>query len=45
MIFVFTGTGNVSQGSKELFKHLPHEYVEPDRLPEIAKNGGKRSFD
>uniref|UniRef100_A0A914D3V8 Alanine dehydrogenase/pyridine nucleotide transhydrogenase NAD(H)-binding domain-containing protein n=1 Tax=Acrobeloides nanus TaxID=290746 RepID=A0A914D3V8_9BILA len=39
MIFVFTGTGNVSQGSRELFKHLPHEYVEPDRLPEIAKNG------
>jgi len=39
IIFVFTGTGNVSQGARELFKHLPHEYVEPDKLSEIVKNG------
>ncbi|KAI6224429.1 hypothetical protein M3Y99_01399800 [Aphelenchoides fujianensis] len=39
LIFVFTGTGNVSQGAQELFKHLPHEFVDASTLPMVAKKG------
>uniref|UniRef100_A0A915N940 Alanine dehydrogenase/pyridine nucleotide transhydrogenase NAD(H)-binding domain-containing protein n=1 Tax=Meloidogyne javanica TaxID=6303 RepID=A0A915N940_MELJA len=28
LIFVFTGTGNVSKGAQELFRHFPHEFVD-----------------
>ncbi|KAL2503389.1 lysine-ketoglutarate reductase/saccharopine dehydrogenase bifunctional enzyme [Forsythia ovata] len=33
LVFVFTGAGNVSQGAQEIFKLLPHTYVDPSRLP------------
>lgn len=39
LIFVFTGTGNVSQGAQELFEHLPHEYVDVATLPKVARKG------
>uniref|UniRef100_A0A8R1UD23 Saccharopine dehydrogenase (NAD(+), L-glutamate-forming) n=1 Tax=Pristionchus pacificus TaxID=54126 RepID=A0A8R1UD23_PRIPA len=39
LIFVFTGSGNVSQGARELFEHLPHEYVDVATLPKVAKKG------
>ncbi|TMS38063.1 hypothetical protein L596_004871 [Steinernema carpocapsae] len=39
LIFVFTGSGNVSQGAQELFEHLPHEYVDVATLPKVAKKG------
>ncbi|KAI6211451.1 Alanine dehydrogenase PNT and Saccharopine dehydrogenase domain containing protein [Aphelenchoides besseyi] len=39
LIFVFTGTGNVSQGAQEVFQHLPHEFVDPSTLPMVAKKG------
>ena len=29
LTFVFTGSGNVSQGAQEIFQDLPHEYVPP----------------
>ncbi|XP_010527055.1 PREDICTED: alpha-aminoadipic semialdehyde synthase [Tarenaya hassleriana] len=35
LVFVFTGTGNVSLGAQEIFKLLPHTMVEPNRLPEL----------
>ncbi|XP_058216338.1 alpha-aminoadipic semialdehyde synthase isoform X2 [Rhododendron vialii] len=35
LLFVFTGSGNVSQGAQEIFKLLPHAYVDPRRLPEL----------
>ena len=35
MTFVFTGTGNVSQGAQEVFSHLPHEYIQPQDLPDL----------
>ncbi|KAL2936411.1 Alpha-aminoadipic semialdehyde synthase [Bienertia sinuspersici] len=35
LVFVFTGTGNVSQGAQEIFKLLPHTFVDPSRLPEL----------
>ncbi|XP_022888117.1 alpha-aminoadipic semialdehyde synthase [Olea europaea var. sylvestris] len=41
LVFVFTGSGNVSQGAQEIFKLLPHVYVDPGRLPglfETAKD-------
>ncbi|KAJ1679092.1 hypothetical protein EV182_002744, partial [Spiromyces aspiralis] len=34
-VFVFTGSGNVSQGAQEVFRSLPHQYVTPDELPAL----------
>uniref|UniRef100_A0A0N5A3W0 Saccharopine dehydrogenase n=1 Tax=Parastrongyloides trichosuri TaxID=131310 RepID=A0A0N5A3W0_PARTI len=39
LTFVFTGSGNVSKGAQELFKHLPHEFVDVSTLQEVAKKG------
>ncbi|KAL0891443.1 hypothetical protein Bca101_015426 [Brassica carinata] len=46
LVFVFTGTGNVSLGAQEIFKLLPHTFVEPSQLPQLfvkdkgfSKNG------
>ncbi|XP_063928453.1 alpha-aminoadipic semialdehyde synthase, mitochondrial isoform X2 [Zophobas morio] len=36
---VFTGSGNVSQGSQEVFQELPHEYVAPEMLKKAAEHG------
>lgn len=38
--FVFTGSGNVSQGGQEVFQELPHEYVPPEMLKKVADHGG-----
>ncbi|CAH8320965.1 unnamed protein product [Eruca vesicaria subsp. sativa] len=35
LVFVFTGTGNASLGAQEIFKLLPHTFVEPSQLPEL----------
>ncbi|XP_062148674.1 alpha-aminoadipic semialdehyde synthase [Alnus glutinosa] len=35
LIFVFTGSGNASLGAQEIFKLLPHTFVDPSRLPEL----------
>jgi alpha-aminoadipic semialdehyde synthase len=35
LVFVFTGSGNVSHGAQEIFKLLPHAYVDPGSLPEL----------
>ncbi|XP_071450294.1 alpha-aminoadipic semialdehyde synthase, mitochondrial isoform X2 [Hetaerina americana] len=40
LTFVFTGSGNVSQGAQEVFQELPHEYVPPDMLKKVAEHGG-----
>ena len=39
MTFVFTGSGNVSQGAQEIFQELPHEYVTPSMLAKVAQHG------
>ncbi|KHN75471.1 Alpha-aminoadipic semialdehyde synthase, mitochondrial [Toxocara canis] len=39
LVFVFTGTGNVSQGAQQLFEHLPHEYVDVSTLPMVSQKG------
>ncbi|CAG9819108.1 unnamed protein product [Phaedon cochleariae] len=39
LTFVFTGSGNVSQGSQEVFQELPHEYVAPEHLRKAAEHG------
>lgn len=39
MTFVFTGSGNVSQGAQEIFQELPHEYVSPSMLAKVAQHG------
>jgi alpha-aminoadipic semialdehyde synthase len=36
---VFTGSGNVSQGSQEIFQELPYEYVAPEMLKKAAEHG------
>lgn len=35
--FVFTGSGNVSQGAQEVFQELPHVYVHPHELKEAME--------
>ncbi|GKV03738.1 hypothetical protein SLEP1_g15988 [Rubroshorea leprosula] len=35
VVFVFTGSGNVSHGAQEIFKLLPHTFVEPSELPQL----------
>lgn len=39
LTFVFTGSGNVSQGAQEVFAELPIEYVDPRDLKEVAEKG------
>lgn len=29
------------QGAQEIFSQLPHEFVSPDSLKDVVKNGGK----
>ena len=38
IVFVFTGTGNVSRGAQEIFQLLPHEYVSSAQLADIVRN-------
>ena len=44
MTFVFTGSGNVSQGAQEIFQQLPHEYVPPSMLHKVAMHGAKNKL-
>lgn len=39
LTFVFTGTGNVSTGAQEMFRNLPHEYVDVAHLKKVAQHG------
>ncbi|XP_015187447.1 PREDICTED: alpha-aminoadipic semialdehyde synthase, mitochondrial [Polistes dominula] len=39
LTFVFTGSGNVSQGGQEVFQELPHEFVPPEMLRKVAEHG------
>uniref|UniRef100_A0A6A7FUG5 Alpha-aminoadipic semialdehyde synthase n=1 Tax=Hirondellea gigas TaxID=1518452 RepID=A0A6A7FUG5_9CRUS len=39
LTFVFTGTGNVSQGAQDIFQDLPHEYVSIKALKKVAEKG------
>ncbi|KAI3920699.1 hypothetical protein MKW92_021060 [Papaver armeniacum] len=39
LVFIFTGDGNVCQGAQEIFKLLPHTFVDPVRLSEISQGG------
>lgn len=43
LVFVFTGIGNVSQGAQEIFKLLPHTFVEPSKLPELFETAGDQN--
>ncbi|KAJ0981012.1 hypothetical protein J5N97_009267 [Dioscorea zingiberensis] len=40
LVFVFTGSGNVSQGAQEIFKLLPHTFVDAGQLPCLFKQAG-----
>jgi len=41
LTFVFTGSGNVSQGAQEVFSELPIEYVPPEVLRKVAEHGSE----
>ncbi|CAG8520244.1 11028_t:CDS:10 [Dentiscutata heterogama] len=43
MTFVFTGTGNVSNGVQQIFKCLPHEYIQVKDLKECVMTPHKFS--
>uniref|UniRef100_UPI00358EC73D alpha-aminoadipic semialdehyde synthase, mitochondrial isoform X2 n=1 Tax=Myxine glutinosa TaxID=7769 RepID=UPI00358EC73D len=42
MTFVFSGTGNVSQGAQKVFRELPCEFVRPKDLPKIIQQADPR---
>ncbi|XP_027057225.1 alpha-aminoadipic semialdehyde synthase, mitochondrial-like isoform X1 [Pocillopora damicornis] len=42
--FVFTGSGNVSQGAQEMFQELPHIYVEPHELRKAIQSTDHRKL-
>eukprot|EP00795_Rhopilema_esculentum_P002141 gene2141-17728_t len=44
LTFVFTGSGNVSQGAQEMFKELPHVYVGPHELKHAAQKYDHRTL-
>lgn len=44
LTFVFTGTGNVSQGAQEIFQELPHEYAPPEMLQKVAEHGSTKKL-
>ncbi len=44
MTFVFTGSGNVSQGAQEIFQELPCEYVTPSMLAKVSVSHKKEDF-
>jgi alpha-aminoadipic semialdehyde synthase len=39
LTFVFTGSGNVSLGAQEMFRNLPHEYIDVNHLQKVAEHG------
>ncbi|KAL1420472.1 hypothetical protein MTO96_024294 [Rhipicephalus appendiculatus] len=39
LTFVFTGSGNVSQGAQDIFESLPCEWVDPKDLREVSEQG------
>lgn len=39
LTFAFTGAGNVTQGAMDIFKLLPHEYVDVDDLAHLRARG------
>lgn len=41
LTFIFTGSGNVSQGAQEVFQDLPIEYVTPETLRKVSEHGSK----
>lgn len=41
LTFIFTGSGNVSQGAQEVFQDLPIEYVTVDSLRKVAEHGNQ----
>lgn len=39
LTFIFTGSGNVSQGAQEVFQDLPVEYISPENLRKVSEHG------
>lgn len=44
LTFIFTGSGNVSQGAQEVFQELPIEYVTPEALQKVSQHGSMTFF-
>lgn len=44
LTFVFSGSGNVSQGAQEIFQELPVEYVPPEMLRKVAEHGSQNKL-
>lgn len=41
LTFIFSGSGNVSQGAQEVFQDLPIEYVPPEVLQKVSQHGSE----
>ncbi|XP_058449645.1 alpha-aminoadipic semialdehyde synthase, mitochondrial isoform X2 [Malaya genurostris] len=44
LTFIFTGSGNVSQGAQEVFQELPIEYVPPEALRKVSEHGSQNKL-
>ncbi|XP_055685149.1 alpha-aminoadipic semialdehyde synthase, mitochondrial isoform X2 [Lutzomyia longipalpis] len=44
LTFVFSGSGNVSQGAQEVFAELPIEYVPPEMLQKVSEHGNQNKL-
>ncbi|XP_055542095.1 alpha-aminoadipic semialdehyde synthase, mitochondrial [Wyeomyia smithii] len=44
LTFIFTGSGNVSQGAQEVFQELPIEYVPTEALRKVAEHGSQNKL-
>ncbi|XP_037034075.1 alpha-aminoadipic semialdehyde synthase, mitochondrial isoform X1 [Bradysia coprophila] len=44
LTFIFTGSGNVSQGAQEVFQDLPIEYVSPETLRKVSEHGNQNKL-
>lgn len=44
LTFIFTGSGNVSQGAQEVFQELPIEYVPPESLRKVSEHGSQNKL-
>lgn len=44
VVFTFTGSGNVSKGAQEIFKMLPHEWIDAKDLKEFCGKANNEIF-
>jgi len=39
LVFLFTGSGNVNRGARDVFNKMPHRWVQPEELEKLIQSG------